>query len=55
MHRFTVLGYAINVERFAELNFHDFQGFEEYRDSFSVNIHDLCIMMLFKYFKHNAL
>ena len=30
--------YTVNVERFAGLNFQAFHGFQEYRESFSMNM-----------------
>ena len=50
--------YTINVKRFAGLNFHDFCSFKG-TVNFSMNIfiyiYELCIMVLFKYFKHKAM
>ena len=43
--------YTVSVERFTRLNF---RNFEEYCESFSMNIYKLCIMVLFKYFKCKA-
>ena len=45
---------TVNWERFTGLNFRGFRGFQEYRESFPINIHKLRIMVLFKCFKHKA-
>ena len=48
---------TVNRGRFAGLNFCIFPGFQEYRKIFSVNVYllcKLCIVALFKYFKHKA-
>ena len=51
----TVKLCTVNGERFTGLNFRIFYGFQEYCESFSVTIHKLHIMALFKCFKRKAL